>query len=95
MAQFTPKERRAHYSGVANGTVPTKPDSQFTAEEQISYAKGQRDARNDSVMGYLLGKNSPLPQEEKNCIKAENKIKRETYLSKSVASSTKPLKSKK
>lgn len=95
MPIFTPKERKAHYSGVANGTVPTKPDSKYSADEQIIYAKGQRDARNDSAMGYLLGKNSPLPQAEKDRIKAENKIKREAYFSKPIAQTTKPSKTKK
>ena len=41
------KEKLDHYTGVANGTVPTKAESKFSDAEQKAYARGQRDARNE------------------------------------------------
>lgn len=49
---FTPNEKLKHYSCVASGKIPTKKDSKFTKKEQISYAKGQRDSRNESRVLY-------------------------------------------
>lgn len=45
----TQKEKRIHYTQVANGTKPVKKGSKFTKKEQIAYARGQRDARNESA----------------------------------------------
>ncbi len=44
----TLKEKLAHYTGVAKGEIPTKANSKFSVEEQKAYARGQRDARNES-----------------------------------------------
>lgn len=43
------KEKRIHYTQVANGTKPVKQDSKFSEAEQRAYARGQRDARNESA----------------------------------------------
>lgn len=93
MPVYTPKERRAHYTGVANGTIPPKADSKFSAQEQIAYAKGQRDARNDQTMGYLLGKNSPLSAAEKQKLKDNRKATRESYKAQKPAKQTKRVRS--
>ena len=80
MPIFTPKERRAHYAGVANGTVAVKPNSKFSEEEQRAYAKGQTDARNEQAVAVMLGKNSPLSEAEKMQLKEENRAIREAHI---------------
>ncbi len=45
---FSLKEKLAHYTAVAKGEKPTKAKSKFTEAEQKAYARGQRDARNES-----------------------------------------------
>lgn len=55
------KEKRIHYTQVAKGEKPVKKGSKFTKKEQIAYAAGQRDARNESrrICAY---KNATLEQ---------------------------------
>lgn len=73
MPIFTPKERRAHYNQVGYSNAPVKANSQFAESEQRAYARGQADARNEQAVAYLLGKNSPLTEKEKQQFKAERK----------------------
>ncbi len=73
MPVFTPKERRAHYNNVGYKNAPVKANSQFSESEQRAYARGQADARNEQAVSFLLGKNSPLSEKEKQQFKAERK----------------------
>jgi hypothetical protein len=43
------REKRVHYSAVAAGEKPVKEGSKFSEAEQRAYARGQRDARNESA----------------------------------------------
>lgn len=45
----TQKEKRIHYTQVANGEKAVKQDSKFSEAEQRAYARGQRDARNEAA----------------------------------------------
>lgn len=71
MAIFKPKDKRKHYTKRAK-------DESLTPEQR-AYAKGQRDARNESMISYLLGKNSPLSADEKAKMKEAQKAKRAEY----------------
>lgn len=46
--RFSFKEKLSHYTAVANGEKATKASSNFSESEQRAYARGQRDARNES-----------------------------------------------
>ena len=46
--RFSLKEKLAHYTAVAKGEKATKADSKYSDAEQKAYARGQRDARNES-----------------------------------------------
>lgn len=76
---FTPKQKQEHYTGVANGTIPPKANSSVSAQSQIDYARGQRDARNEMNRNYLLGKNSHLTEEEKTKMKADIRQKNKKF----------------
>ena len=76
---FTPKEKKQHYTDVANGTKPPKGNSTVSAQSQIDYARGQRDARNEMAINYLLGKNSPLSAEEKGALKGKLRAKNQEF----------------
>ena len=76
---FTPKEKQEHYTGVAYGTIAPKANSSVSAQSQIDYARGQRDARNEMNRNYLLGKNSHLSEKEKIKLKAEFKQKNKKF----------------
>lgn len=43
------KEKRIHYSQVASGAKAVKSNSKYSEVEQRAYARGQRDARNESA----------------------------------------------
>ena len=45
---FSCNEKLKHYSEIAKGEKAVKSDSKFTEAEQRAYARGQRDARNES-----------------------------------------------
>lgn len=45
--RFSFKQKLAHYLAVAKGEKEVKADSKFSKEEQLGYAKGQADARNE------------------------------------------------
>ena len=79
MPIFTWKEKRKHYTDVANGTKPVKANSKFTPEEQRAYARGQRDAMNDAAVGHMLGKNSTLSEAEKLSFKEKRKAARQAW----------------
>ena len=46
--RFSLKEKLAHYTAVAKGEKAVKKDSKYSEAEQQAYARGQRDARNES-----------------------------------------------
>ena len=73
MARFSQKEKRKHYTDVANGTVPVKANSKFTAAEQQAYARGQRDARNESAAIYAAKNSTPEERESHRLKKAREK----------------------
>ena len=73
---FSAKEKRDHYNKVAKGEKPVKENSKFSKAEQIAYARGQRDARNESLRMYAY-KNAT--QEERDEYAYKQQIKRETY----------------
>ena len=79
MPIFTNKEKRKHYTEVANGTKPVKATSKYTEAEQRAYACGQRDARNDQMIGHMLGKNSTLSEAEKQSFKDKRKAARQAW----------------
>ncbi len=82
MPIFTNKEKRKHYTNVANGTKAVKANSKYSEAEQRAYARGQRDARNDQMIGHMLGKNSTLSEAEKQSFKDKRKAKRQAWLEK-------------
>lgn len=45
---YSLKEKLLHYTDVAQGAKEVKADSKFSEAEQRAYARGQRDARNES-----------------------------------------------
>lgn len=76
MPRFTLKEKRKHYSDVASGKKPTKKDSKFSEEEQRAYARGQRDALNESAR-ITAYKNAS--KEERAAYKERKRKEREEY----------------
>ena len=46
---FTQQEKRNHYRGVSKGEIPPKDPSKFGPQNQIDYAKGQVDARDEAA----------------------------------------------
>ncbi len=73
MARFSQKEKRKHYTDVANGTVPVKANSKFSPAEQQAYARGQRDARNESAAIYAVKNSTPEERESHRLKKAREK----------------------
>lgn len=76
MPIFSLKEKRKHYTAVANGTKPTKANSKFSEAEQRAYARGQRDALNESARITKYKNSTP---EERAAYKAQKRIEREAY----------------
>lgn len=76
MPIFTQKEKRAHYTAVANGEKPVKADSKFTPAEQRAYARGQRDALNESAR-ITAFKNST--EAEREAYKEKKRKEREAW----------------
>lgn len=54
---FNLKQKLRHYTDVAKGVKPVKATSKFSEAEQKAYARGQRDARNESKRIYAYYKN--------------------------------------
>lgn len=77
MPFFSQKEKRKHYNAVAKGEKPVKSNSKFGKKEQIAYAKGQRDARNESVR-ITAYKNSSA--EQRSAYKKQQAERRKQYL---------------
>lgn len=46
--RFGLKDKLKHYTAVAKGEKAVKADSKYSEAEQRAYARGQRDARNES-----------------------------------------------
>ncbi|MCH5162727.1 MAG: hypothetical protein J1G38_04485 [Clostridiales bacterium] len=76
MPRFSLKEKRKHYTQVANGEKPVKKDSKFSAAEQRAYARGQRDALNESAR-ITAYKNATAA--ERAAYKARKRKEREEY----------------
>lgn len=76
----TQKEKRIHYSQVAKGEKPVKSNSKFSEAEQRAYARGQRDARNESARICKYKNSSPAEREAyKQKLKAERAARRANH----------------
>lgn len=84
MFGFSQKEKREHYNGIVKGTVPVKKDSKFSPAEQIAYARGQADARNESARICAYKKATPI---QRKAYKEEKAKKRAEFKAKSSRSS--------
>ena len=81
---FSPKQKHEHYTQVANGTKKVKDTSKYSEAEQIAYARGQRDARNEQQRIYAYKNSTELERlayknkrkEERRQYKANKKGKR-------------------
>ena len=73
---FSPKEKLDHYTKIANGQKKVKGDSKFTEAEQIAYARGQRDARNEGIRQYAYKNSTP---EQREAYKQKRKEKYKKY----------------
>lgn len=74
---FSQKEKLKHYTGVANGTIAVKAESNFNEAEQRAYARGQRDARNENRRIFASKNATP---EQKESWRLERARKRLAYL---------------
>ena len=72
----TQKEKRVHYTQVANGTKAVKANSKFSEAEQRAYARGQRDARNESARICKYKNSTPI---EREAYKQKRKAERAAY----------------
>lgn len=88
---FNQKEKREHYNAVAKGQKPVKDPSKFKPEIQVSYAKGQADARNESAAIYKYNQSTPQQRDEH---KANQAAKRAATLTSKCKSCGKPCDSK-
>lgn len=75
--KITQKEKLAHYTAVANGSKATKAGGKFSEAEQRAYARGQRDARNESKRIFASKNATP---EQREAYKAQRKANRQAYL---------------
>lgn len=73
---FSFKQKLQHYSAVADGSKSAKKESKFSQLEQRAYARGQRDARNESRRAFAF-KNAS--SEQRDAYKAQRKAAREAY----------------
>lgn len=74
MALFSQKDKRKHYTDVANGTVPVKANSKYSAAEQQAYARGQRDARNENARIFASKNATPEQKESWRLKRAKEKV---------------------
>lgn len=74
--KITQKEKLEHYTAVANGSKATKAGGKFSEAEQRAYARGQRDARNESKRIFASKNATP---EQREAYKAQRKAKRQAY----------------
>ena len=70
------KEKRIHYSQVASGVKAVKSNSKFSEAEQRAYARGQRDARNESARICAYKNSTP---EQRQAYKAKRAAARAAY----------------
>lgn len=68
------KQKREHYASVARGETPVKKGSKFSKKEQIAYAKGQLDARNESVRMYKYKNSTPEERAEYKRKRKESRL---------------------
>ena len=66
-------EKLKHYSAVAKGEKSVKSNSKFSEAEQRAYARGQRDARNESNRIFAMKNATP---EQRQAYKEARKAKR-------------------
>lgn len=74
MPLFSSKEKRQHYTDIANGTKPVKSDSKFSEAEQRAYARGQRDARNENARIFASKNSTPEQKESYRLKKARQRL---------------------
>ena len=55
---FACNEKLKHYTDVAKGEKEVKADSKYTEAEKRAYARGQRDARNESRRLFRIKNNN-------------------------------------
>lgn len=70
---FKQSDKLRHYSAVAKGEKSVKSNSKFSAAEQIAYARGQRDARNESNRIFAMKNATP---EQRQAYKEARKASR-------------------
>lgn len=73
MAKFSMKQKKEHYTAVANGSKSVKNGSKFSEAEQIAYARGQRDARNESVRVFKYKNSTPEERAEYARVRKERR----------------------
>lgn len=73
---FGQKEKRKHYTAVANLSKAVKSNSKFSEAEQRAYARGQRDARNESARICKYKNSTPA---EREAYKQKRKAERQAY----------------
>ena len=72
---FSQKQKHEHYTQIANGTKKVKDTSKYSEAEQIAYARGQRDARNEQRRIYAYNNATPLEREAYKNKRKEEKLK--------------------
>lgn len=71
---FSQKDKLKHYTDVANGLTGVKSDSKYSESEQRAYARGQRDARNESRRIYASKNSTPEQKESYRLKRAKAKV---------------------
>ena len=74
MAKFGLKEKLKHYTAVASGEKAVKADSDYSEAEQSAYARGQRDARNESRRIYASQHSTSEQKESYKLKKARERL---------------------
>ena len=77
MPKFSMKEKRSHYNAVAKGEKKVKADSKFSKKEQIAYARGQADARNEEARVYAFNHST---NEQRKAYAEQRKKSRQDFL---------------
>ena len=73
---YKQKQKLAHYSAVASGKKAPKNKSKYSKAEQIAYASGQRDARNEANRIYAYNNATP---EQREIYKVKKAISRANF----------------
>ncbi len=82
--RFSLKEKLSHYTAVAKGEKPTKTDSKYSDAEQKAYARGQRDARNESRRVWKSKNSTDLEKQAYKDKKAAERAERKANKGKGV-----------